>query len=189
MNVLVLFAHPVETSYNASLHSLVVDRLTARGHKVDDCDLYAEDFDPRLTRAERLNHYDPSNVEPVQMPASQCYSVSLSRGPMRASPLRPCNFFSLVPLVSILVMRIDTEEVDGSNPFGPTIIFNQLQHPCNVYPHTKPHSSLKSACFSRHSGPLVSPIHDRISRSASAELSGSALFAFSRRSLRCRVQG
>lgn len=58
MKVLVLFAHPVETSFNASLHRLIVERLTARGHEVDDLDLYAEDFDPRLTRAERLAYHD-----------------------------------------------------------------------------------------------------------------------------------
>ena len=59
MKVLVLHAHPVETSFNAALHRLIVERLTARGHAVDDCDLYAEDFDPRLTRAERLAYHDP----------------------------------------------------------------------------------------------------------------------------------
>lgn len=58
MNVLVLYAHPVETSFNASLHRLIVERLKAKGHTVDDCDLYAEDFDPRLTRAERLGYHD-----------------------------------------------------------------------------------------------------------------------------------
>lgn len=58
MNVLVLYAHPVETSFNASLHRLIVERLLAKGHTVDDCDLYAEDFDPRLTRAERLGYHD-----------------------------------------------------------------------------------------------------------------------------------
>ncbi|MGE0499350.1 MAG: NAD(P)H-dependent oxidoreductase [Rhizobiaceae bacterium] len=66
MNVLVLYAHPVETSFNAALHRLILDRLAARGHTVDDCDLYAEDFDPRLTRAERLAYHDPSNLEPVR---------------------------------------------------------------------------------------------------------------------------
>ncbi|WP_274628466.1 NAD(P)H-dependent oxidoreductase [Arvimicrobium flavum] len=67
MNILVLFAHPVETSFNASLHRMIIDRLTAAGHTVDDCDLYAEDFDPRLTRAERLNYQDVgNNVEPVR---------------------------------------------------------------------------------------------------------------------------
>jgi putative NADPH-quinone reductase len=58
MNVLVLYAHPVETSFNAGLHRMIVERLTAAGHAVDDCDLYAEDFDPRLTRAERLGYHD-----------------------------------------------------------------------------------------------------------------------------------
>ncbi|MCX7306220.1 MAG: NAD(P)H-dependent oxidoreductase [Hyphomicrobiales bacterium] len=58
MKILVLYAHPVETSYNAALHQLIVERLTTAGHSVDDLDLYAEDFDPRLTRAERLAYHD-----------------------------------------------------------------------------------------------------------------------------------
>lgn len=67
MKVLVLYAHPVETSFNAELHRLVVDRLTRAGHSVDDCDLYAEDFDPRLTRSERLCYQDVQrNIEPVR---------------------------------------------------------------------------------------------------------------------------
>jgi putative NADPH-quinone reductase len=61
MKVLVLYAHPVESSFNASLHRLIVERLTAKGHTVDDCDLYGEDFDPRLTRAERLGYHDVQN--------------------------------------------------------------------------------------------------------------------------------
>ncbi len=59
MKVLVLYAHPVETSFNAGLHRVVVERLTAAGHMVDDCDLYAENFDPRLTREERLDYHNP----------------------------------------------------------------------------------------------------------------------------------
>jgi putative NADPH-quinone reductase len=59
VNILVLYAHPVETSFNAGLHKTIVERLAAAGHAVDDCDLYAEDFDPRLTRAERLGYHDP----------------------------------------------------------------------------------------------------------------------------------
>ena len=58
MNILVLYAHPVETSFNAGLHRTIVERLSAAGHTVDDCDLYAEDFDPRLTRTERLGYHD-----------------------------------------------------------------------------------------------------------------------------------
>lgn len=67
MRVLVLYAHPVETSFNAALHKMIVERLTANGHEVDDCDLYAEDFDPRLTLAERMAYHDaPGNIEPVR---------------------------------------------------------------------------------------------------------------------------
>lgn len=58
MKVLVLFAHPVETSYQAALHTRVVESLKHAGHDVDDCDLYAEDFDPRLSREERLAYHD-----------------------------------------------------------------------------------------------------------------------------------
>ncbi|UVK45903.1 NAD(P)H-dependent oxidoreductase [Mesorhizobium sp. AR07] len=58
MNILVLYAHPVETSFNACLHRTIVERLTAAGHAVDNCDLYAEDFDPRLTRQERLDYHN-----------------------------------------------------------------------------------------------------------------------------------
>ncbi|RRH90844.1 flavodoxin family protein [Mesorhizobium tamadayense] len=63
MNVLVLFAHPVETSFNAELHRTIVERLSAAGHAIDDCDLYAEDFDPRMTRAERLGYHDQRGPE------------------------------------------------------------------------------------------------------------------------------
>jgi putative NADPH-quinone reductase len=62
VRVLVLFAHPVETSLAASLHAKVVETLRARGHEVDDCDLNAEGFDPVMTRQDRLDYYDvPGN--------------------------------------------------------------------------------------------------------------------------------
>lgn len=67
MRVLVVYAHPVETSYNAALHRQVVESLRQAGHEVDDCDLYAEDFNPVLSRAERLGYHDvPANQTPVQ---------------------------------------------------------------------------------------------------------------------------
>ncbi|WP_394689588.1 NAD(P)H-dependent oxidoreductase [Hoeflea sp.] len=53
MRILVVHAHPVETSFNRALFHLTVERLAAQGHDVDALDLYAEDFDPRLTAAER----------------------------------------------------------------------------------------------------------------------------------------
>jgi putative NADPH-quinone reductase len=58
MRVLVLYAHPVETSFHAALHERVVTALRAAGHEVDDCDLYAEHFNPVLSREERLNYHD-----------------------------------------------------------------------------------------------------------------------------------
>ena len=62
MHVLVIYCHPVETSYAASLHRAVVDNLKAAGHTVDDCDLYAEGFDPVMSREERLGYHDvPAN--------------------------------------------------------------------------------------------------------------------------------
>ena len=38
----------------------MVEALTEAGHEVDDCDLYAEDFEPVMSRAERLNYHDTS---------------------------------------------------------------------------------------------------------------------------------
>lgn len=46
MRVLVVYSHPVETSYNATVHAQVVESLRTAGHDVDDCDLYAEEFSP-----------------------------------------------------------------------------------------------------------------------------------------------
>jgi putative NADPH-quinone reductase len=67
MRVLVIFAHPVETSYQAVLHTVVLDNLKAAGHEVDDCDLYAEGFNPVLSREERLNYHDEGTcTKPVQ---------------------------------------------------------------------------------------------------------------------------
>jgi len=66
VKVLVLFAHPVENSLAASLHKAVVEGLTEAGHAVDDCDLYAEGFQPVLSREERLGYHDVScNRAPV----------------------------------------------------------------------------------------------------------------------------
>ena len=58
MRILVLFAHPVETSFGAAIHAKLVAALRARGHKIDDCDLNAENFDPVMTRQDRLDYYD-----------------------------------------------------------------------------------------------------------------------------------
>jgi NAD(P)H dehydrogenase (quinone) len=57
MRILVLFAHPVETSFAAGLHAKVVGTLRARGHEVDDCDLYAEGFNPIMSKQERIDYH------------------------------------------------------------------------------------------------------------------------------------
>ena len=64
---LVVFAHPCAESLSASLHRAVLETLGARGWDLDDCDLYAEDFDPVLSAAERRSYHDTAaNTAPVQ---------------------------------------------------------------------------------------------------------------------------
>jgi len=57
MRVLVLYAHPVETSFGAAVHRTLVDTLRKR-HEVDDCDLNAEGFDPVMSRQDRIDYHD-----------------------------------------------------------------------------------------------------------------------------------
>jgi NAD(P)H dehydrogenase (quinone) len=58
--VLILYANPVPTSFGAALHASVVAALLKNGHLVDDCDLYAEAFDPLLSRRERSEYHNTS---------------------------------------------------------------------------------------------------------------------------------
>lgn len=60
MRVLVIYAHPLENSFNAALHSDVLAKLRQRGYEIDDCNLYAESFDPVLSRQDLLVYNDPS---------------------------------------------------------------------------------------------------------------------------------
>jgi putative NADPH-quinone reductase len=67
MRILVLYAHPDPDSFVAALHRAAVAALAAAGHEVDDCDLYAEGFDPVLSREERLRYLDvPDNRRTVE---------------------------------------------------------------------------------------------------------------------------
>ena len=67
MRVLVLYAHPVETSFVAALHRQVIEALRAGGHQVDDCDLNVERFDPVMSRQERIDYHDKTvNRRPVE---------------------------------------------------------------------------------------------------------------------------
>ncbi|MBB2686145.1 NAD(P)H-dependent oxidoreductase [Rhizobium sophoriradicis] len=62
MRVLVLHSHPVEESYGKALYKQTLESLRKAGHEVDGCDLYAEKFDPVLSRNDRLAYHDyPGN--------------------------------------------------------------------------------------------------------------------------------
>ena len=58
MRVLVVFAHPVETSFASGVHAKLVAVLRAKGHKVDDCDLNIEGFDPVMSRQDRIDYHN-----------------------------------------------------------------------------------------------------------------------------------
>ena len=60
-----MYAHPVETSFNAALRDQIIAALSPR-HVVDLLDLNAEGFNPVMSRAERIGYHDiPDNVAPV----------------------------------------------------------------------------------------------------------------------------
>lgn len=62
MRVLVLHSHPQDTSYGRALYHQTCESLAAAGHEVDGCDLYAEGFDPVLSREDRDIYHDvPQN--------------------------------------------------------------------------------------------------------------------------------
>jgi len=62
MRVMVVFAHPVEKSFNAAINATVIEALRQRGHEVDACDLYAENFPAIMSREDRLLYHDiPAN--------------------------------------------------------------------------------------------------------------------------------
>ena len=69
MRVMVVHAHPVESSYNRALRDAVIETLQANGHEVDLVDLHAEEFDPVLSRADRIRYHDvPGNITPAIQP-------------------------------------------------------------------------------------------------------------------------
>ncbi|MDP3546039.1 MAG: NAD(P)H-dependent oxidoreductase [Phreatobacter sp.] len=67
MRVLLVHAHPVASSFNASLFGMSRDRLIKAGHEVDVIDLYQDGFDPVMSEVERLNYHDTAiNRQPVE---------------------------------------------------------------------------------------------------------------------------
>ena len=67
MRVLVIYCHPVAESFAAAAHATVLQVLAAGGHEVTDVDLYAEGFDPAMSRQERLDYQNTArNIRPVR---------------------------------------------------------------------------------------------------------------------------
>ena len=58
MQVLLVYCHPREGSFCASLRDAVREALIARGHAVELIDLYAEGFTPALSAEERGRYHD-----------------------------------------------------------------------------------------------------------------------------------
>jgi NAD(P)H dehydrogenase (quinone) len=63
MRVLVVYCHPVPESFAASAHRTVLEALRQAGHDVTDVDLYAENFDPVMSRQERLDYHNTERNE------------------------------------------------------------------------------------------------------------------------------
>jgi NAD(P)H dehydrogenase (quinone) len=69
MRVLVVHAHPVETSFNRALFTAVCETLRAKGDEVDAPNLYDEEFPAVMSRLERLEYHDvPGNLTPLTKP-------------------------------------------------------------------------------------------------------------------------
>jgi NAD(P)H dehydrogenase (quinone) len=67
VRVLVIYCHPVAESFAAAAHTTVLQALAVGGHEVTDVDLYAERFDPVMSRQERLDYQNTArNIRPVR---------------------------------------------------------------------------------------------------------------------------
>ncbi|WP_349436661.1 NAD(P)H-dependent oxidoreductase [Pararhizobium sp. A13] len=66
MRFLVVLSHPLAGSFAGSIAATAKTALEKNGHSVDLLDLYTEDFDPRLSEAERRGYFDvPYNTSAV----------------------------------------------------------------------------------------------------------------------------
>jgi putative NADPH-quinone reductase len=69
MRVLVVHAHPVETSFSRALYMAALETLAGSGHEVDAMNLYEEGFEAVMSREEReLYHEVPDNLTPAIKP-------------------------------------------------------------------------------------------------------------------------
>ncbi len=64
MKVLVVYAHPDSASFNHAVLDEVLAGLQSARHEVRVRDLYAEGFEPRLSREEKRAHLSPPESKP-----------------------------------------------------------------------------------------------------------------------------
>jgi len=64
VKTLVVYAHPVDDSFNSAVRDTVVRTLIEGNHDVRLRDLYAESFDPLLSASERALHHTPPSTRP-----------------------------------------------------------------------------------------------------------------------------
>lgn len=60
MRVLYLYCHPLPESFHAAIRAKALDGLHAASHDIDLLDLYAERFDPVLSKDARRHYHDTS---------------------------------------------------------------------------------------------------------------------------------
>ncbi len=63
MRVLVVYCHPCEESFNASVRNAALESLAAAGHETRLIDLYASGFEPVLTADQRRRYHTPGDNE------------------------------------------------------------------------------------------------------------------------------
>lgn len=63
MRVLVVYCHPCEESFNASVRDAALESLAAAGHETRLIDLYGSGFEPVLTADQRRRYHTPGDNE------------------------------------------------------------------------------------------------------------------------------
>ena len=58
MNILYLYCHPLPESFHAAIRDAALAGLRGTRHALDICDLYAENFSPVMSEAERRRYHD-----------------------------------------------------------------------------------------------------------------------------------
>jgi NAD(P)H dehydrogenase (quinone) len=113
MRVLLLHSHPVEESFGGTLHRLTRESLQTAGHEVDDCNLYAEGFDPVLSRHDRMIYHDyPDNTALVK---EHCDRLLAAEGLVIVTPVWNFGFPAILKgyFDRVWLPGISFELVDG----------------------------------------------------------------------------